>query len=786
MRSRRPGLQALLIAVAVALAGAQATAQVAAPAQPSPAAGVPAIVPKASLPFSCLGETISADRTADDADDRIVCQTKAFFDLGGGTSVSADRIELFSRELRLTATGNVVFNGPDVLTTAESAEFDLNTNRATFKTAWGFMSLGEAVDATQFVAGQEADLFFWGESIERLGLREYKISSGGFTTCVQPTPRWEMESSDIALKINDYAIARNMVLRVKNVPVLFLPFIYYPIQDDDRATGFLLPTYGTSTVRGPSFSNQFFWAINRSQDASFFHDIFTRTGQGFGSEYRYITAPGSFGTFRAYRLNQSETTYTDDGVTSVLPAEISYEVDIAVNHRLRPNLRAQATVDYFSSLVTRQLYYQSVEQASNRNRTISAGLTGSFGRLSTGLFYLRTETFSNATDRTEYGGTPRVTASLAPQSLFGTQMYASVNSEYAYLPYRTYVDGVVDPRNDRSLGRFEVWPMLRAPLSQLTFLSVNSTASYRSTYYSKSQAGSNTNVPLIPEPVLRNYLALRSDIIGPVLTKIWDTPDSASTERMKHVIEPTFAADYVTEFENQALVPQLTDTSDYVVGGALRLTYGITNRLFSRARSTDGRRGNTREFVTLGVQQTWYSDPRASRFDSTYVTYSGRRDDVDLSPIAVIGNIRPSDVFDANGRLEYDVSGNGMQSLSVGSSINGSRGSGSLTFSRTKYSPSDEASSYISGSARVTNPNNRLTGSYSLSWDISRRYIVSQSIMANYMAQCCGLSAEFQRYNFSSSTGLPVPSDLRFNVGFVLSGLGTIPLNFFGAFGGTN
>ena len=31
------------------------------------------------------------------------------------------------------------------------------------------------------------------------------------------------------------------------MPVLYLPAIYYPIQDDDRATGFLMPTYGTST-----------------------------------------------------------------------------------------------------------------------------------------------------------------------------------------------------------------------------------------------------------------------------------------------------------------------------------------------------------------------------------------------------------------------------------------------------------------------------------------------------------------------------------------------------------
>jgi LPS-assembly protein len=764
------------IAIVVATA-AHAQAQVATPVQP-PAAPAP-------VPADARGNCVLCDAEEIEmiGENHVQFRRKAFYDLGGGTRVSAELIDFYLKESRLVASGNVVFDGPEGLVTAESAEFDVLAGRGTFRNAWGFMSLGTAADPTQFVAGQSPDMFFWGESIERVGTAEYQIKRGGFTTCVQPTPRWDVATSDLVLKINDYAIARHMVLRVKNVPVMYLPFLYYPIQDDERATGFLMPAFGTSTVRGRSLSNAFFWAISRSHDATFFHDWFTRTGQGVGSEYRYVTGPGSFGTFRFFRLSQNETTFTrDNGTTALLPQETSYEVDVSVNQRLRNNLRAQATVDYFSSLVTRQLYHQTVEQATNRNRVISAGLSGSFGPLSTGVYYLRTETFNDGENWTEYGNTPRVTANLAPQSIFGTRMYASVNSEYAFLPYRQFREGELDPRDDRSLARFELAPMLRAPLSQLTFLSVNTTASYRSTYYSKSESTETPGV-LVPESVLRNYLALRSDIIGPVLTKIWDTPDSMGTERMKHVIEPTFAVDYVSEFKNEAAVPKLTDTSDFVVAGAMRLTYGITNRLFARARSTDGRRGSTREFVTLGIQQTYYSDPRASRFDSTYVTYSGRRDEVDLSPIAVIGRFSPSNVIDANGRIEYDVSGNGLQSVSIGSAVNGVRGSGSVTYSRTRYSPNEDSSSYVSGSARVNSGNNRLSGNYALSWDISNGYIVSQTVMLSYLAQCCGLTAEFQKYNFAESSGLPVPSDVRFNFGFTLSGLGTFS-NFFGAFGG--
>ena len=125
------------------------------------------------------------------------------------------------------------------------------------------MSLGAQADRRQF-GNQEADVYFYGEAIEKLGPRRYRLTRGGFTTCVQPTPRWEVTSGSVTLNLNDYAVARNTILRVKGVPVLYLPMIYYPIREDERATGFLLPTYGTSTVRGQAISNAFFWAINRS------------------------------------------------------------------------------------------------------------------------------------------------------------------------------------------------------------------------------------------------------------------------------------------------------------------------------------------------------------------------------------------------------------------------------------------------------------------------------------------------------------------------------------------
>jgi hypothetical protein len=75
----------------------------------------------------------------------------------------------------------------------------------------------------------------------------------------------------------------------------------------------------------------------------------------------------------------------------------------------------------------------------------------------------------------------------------------------------------------------------------------------------------------------------------------------------------------------------------------------------------------------------------------------------------------------------------------------------------------------------------RLTGGYSVTWDIGRSAILNQSVSGTYLAQCCGIQLEFQRYKYPLSIAGAPAADRRFNVAVVLAGLGTFS-NFFGAF----
>ena len=209
------------------------------------------------------------------------------------------------------ATGNVVVVQTGNRIAAERVDFNFKTRLGTFYKAYGFANIKPDVPrpgaiAVPTVSNQETDVYFQGETIEKIGPKKYRITNGGFTTCVQPTPRWQLAAGVTVLNIDHYTLLRNAIFSVKGVPMLYLPILYYPTKEDDRATGVLIPTYGQSTLRGHTFSNAFFWVLDRSQDLTFEHDWFSKTGQGFGSEYRYNFGNASNGYLRGNFLDEHD------------------------------------------------------------------------------------------------------------------------------------------------------------------------------------------------------------------------------------------------------------------------------------------------------------------------------------------------------------------------------------------------------------------------------------------------------------------------------------------------
>lgn len=698
-----------------------------------------------------------------------------------GMQFFADTVELFQETTRIVAIGHVLFVSSDNRIAAERMEFNWKTRTGTFYTASGTVTLAGQTDKSLF-GTQEPDAYFYGDTIEKLGPKKYKISRGAFTTCVQPTPRWELVAGSVTLNLDEYALLTNAIFRIKGVPMMYLPVFYYPIQEDDRATGFLIPTYGTATAKGQSLSNAFFWAIGRSHDATFTHDWFSKAGSGMGAEYRYIAGPGSSGNGRVYRLSEREVTAEEATGTNPARAAVqSYNVTGGLTQRLPLGLFARANANYFSSITTQQRYQQDVFQATNRTRRFGGQITGAWSTYSLSATAERNDTFYPNDSVITNGSLPRIAFSRGEGPIAGLPIYFGLTSEYVGI-LRSSQTG--DVTRDQGLTRLDVTPSLRIPFNRWQFLTLNTSLSWRGTRWSESLEAVPGTEPFVQvaEPIGRSYFDLQARITGPVFNRIFNTPGSGYAEKFKHVIEPTLTIQRVTAIDNFAQIVPL-ETADRVVGSVTRYNYALASRLYAKQEST-------REIVTATVSQSYYTDARAAQADQQYESSFGRAAPTNFSPVKLQVRGAPSDRMLMDFSTEWDPTAHALRTLAVNGTLNLAWLQGSAGWSQRRLIPTlpefddpNRATHYLNATANIRRPGNRIGGQYSFNYDLKNDAFLQQRLTAYYNAQCCGIVVEYQTFNNPALASIGIPEDRRFNISFSLAGIGTFS-NFFGALGG--
>jgi hypothetical protein len=700
-----------------------------------------------------------------------------------GQQIFADDLLWNTRTGELTAEGNVLLVSPTSRIAAERVVFNTRTGLGTFHTAAGMASLGDrATQDKSMFGGLEPDVYFRGETIEKIGEDRYRITRGGFTTCVQPTPRWDIVSGTTTIDLEDYAVLRNAVLRVKDVPVFYLPILYYPIQSDDRATGFLMPAYGNSTYQGQSISNAFFWAINRSQDVTLFHDWFFTRGQGVGTEYRYVSSPLSHGQLRAYRLAEKAGTIETGGSVVETPERESFEITGTLAQNLPAGLRARAQVNYFSNLTVHQTYNYDFSRAVDGSRQWGGTLTGSWSGVTVNANYSRREYFYAADYYSVSGQLPSLRADLSSRQVTRLPIFIAAQSEYSRV-----LTKLVTPNRDPveyTVGRIDFTPTIRATLSNLSFLRVTSAASFPSTYYDGSLDASGA---FADEPLTRRFAELRAEAIGPVFTRVF-SPQRQWADRLKHAIEPVFSIQHRTSTPPLRRIAGTSSVSDFVIGDTTSASYGLVNRLLVKPRpGADSKAPPSRELLTIALQQSYYSNPLASQYDPSYGLTYLYRPASNFSPVSLSVRGAPTRYVTTDFRMEYDttIGINKLQGLAIGGGVNTTLTQGTITWNQRRYGANfvERPDNFVGGSLTTKNRGGQIGGSFSFNYDLERDNLVQHRWIAFYNAQCCGITLEYQAFNFpGADSRFIIPTDRRFNLSFSLAGVGSFS-NFFGAFG---
>jgi LPS-assembly protein len=186
----------------------------------------------------------------------------------------ADRATYYRAEERVEIEGEVQYREPGLLVRGERAAFRTNEQS------------GE-LDAARFVMHREHAR---GEAarVRRNTDRSIDLDEGTYTRCEPGHDDWQLAAGSIHLdRTTGKGTARHARLEVKGVPVIYTPYLQFPI-DERRMTGFLWPTFTNSSQTGLDVALPYYLNLAPNMDATLVPRYLDDRGVLAGGEFRYL------------------------------------------------------------------------------------------------------------------------------------------------------------------------------------------------------------------------------------------------------------------------------------------------------------------------------------------------------------------------------------------------------------------------------------------------------------------------------------------------------------------
>ncbi|MEJ2700170.1 MAG: LPS assembly protein LptD, partial [Desulfuromonadales bacterium] len=204
-----------------------------------------------------------------------------------GLSLGADKVRYKAATSEAEAEGKIRVIQPGMTMEGRKIRLNLQTKQ------------GELIDGRVFL--KDGNFHLAGAEIQKFADRVFKVQQASFTTCDGEPPSWKFTAREADLTAAGFARAKHVFFYLHDVPVLYLPYILYPVRIE-RTSGFLLPDLGYSKKRGTQVSLAYYLVIGRNMDATFYLDYLSRLGVGKGLEYRYIFGDDNPGTLHLYHI----------------------------------------------------------------------------------------------------------------------------------------------------------------------------------------------------------------------------------------------------------------------------------------------------------------------------------------------------------------------------------------------------------------------------------------------------------------------------------------------------
>jgi len=555
-------------------------------------------------------------------------------------------------------------------------------------------------DAT--ITNKDKSYVLKGAKIDKLLGQRYKVLHGFFTTCgCDPgTPDWSITGDQMDLHMGETATSHHGYFDVLGHPVIYLPYAVFPA-DTDRSSGFLGPRLGESSFRGFQIVQPWYWAINKSSDATVALDLETQQRIGGLAEYRLVTGEGNYFILDGGFYNESLRTHYNR-VEDVVDTQLAdthipidrYDIFSMARQQITPDLTVYGdAISVSDSLTLRELNQWTL------SRNVQPGIT-----YPSSLASLRDAASDFGALYTYDDGFARLQGSWN-QDLIQPQEFAlQTLPELLVSGRKDVADGLVYTdydfqadnfwrANGQSGTRVDLNPRLTLPWRLGDYLYGFGTLGLRETLYSVGGDAINVipvgtgnqawNNGLTLGPVGNGGFHSRELIygnagVGTEFEKIYNF-DLLGITQIKHTIEPFATYAYVPSV-NQSALP-LYDEVDRVEPRSL-FTYGVTSRFFGKLGSATApvaddtanqqtgddqdaespsllqprsyRNGSsTTELLSITLLQAYDVNHAVAKGASRFADFDGS---VSLFPLNVVS---------LNGELGYSPLTNGIRNASV-------------------------------------------------------------------------------------------------------------------------
>lgn len=218
----------------------------------------------------------------------------------GPIDITADRATGTDGGARLQ--GNVVIRQGDREIRTQQADFDRDTNAV--KTEGSVEYQDPVVHVTgeggDYSPTQGADFrsaqFDLRQRAARGSAATMRLTPQGvidlkgvkFTTCPKTDEAWSLHADSVTLDTRSrIGEARDARVDFEGVPIMYLPWLSFPL-GNERKSGFLFPTIGTSSRSGAELAVPYYWNIAPNADLTFEPMVYSRRGADLGGELRFL------------------------------------------------------------------------------------------------------------------------------------------------------------------------------------------------------------------------------------------------------------------------------------------------------------------------------------------------------------------------------------------------------------------------------------------------------------------------------------------------------------------